>query len=105
MDLFRAVTDIVLANPDIKTASLVESFRDSEYQHHIARLAVWTHPLLNQDVAAEFLGVLNQMRRAAIKGKVEHLLQKQKIYGLTPSEITELGNLTRLQVTKAEAVH
>ena len=105
MDLFRAVADLVLGNPAITTALLVEHFRDSEHQHTIGRLASWAHPVLSQDVAAEFVGVLNQMRRAAIKGKVEHLLQKQKIYGLTPAEIAELGSLTRLQATTAEVLH
>lgn len=104
MDLFLRIIDAVQASPNLNTAALLESFRDSEHQHNIGRLAVWNHPVFSQDVSVEFSGVLNQMRRAAIKAKVEHLLQKQKICGLSTSEITELGNLTRLQAAKAEAV-
>lgn len=104
VDVFQKIVDVVQITSGLNTAAIIEHFRDSEYQHIIARLATWNHPVLSQDVSAEFSGVLNQMRRAAIKAKVEHLLQKQKIYGLSTAEITELGNLTRLQTTKAEVV-
>jgi DNA primase len=94
MPVFNAIIDAVQAQPGLNTAALVEQFRDSEHQHHVARLAVWAHPTLGHDnVASEFRGVLIQMRRAAIKAKLENLLQKQKIYGLTATEKTELVRL------------
>jgi DNA primase len=105
MDLFRMLVDAVAASPHINTAGLVEYFRGSEHEQHVARLAVWDHPVFLQDIETEFSGVLNQMRRAAIRAKVEHLLQKQKIYGLTTVEITELAQLTRIQADKAELMH
>lgn len=101
--LFRALLETVRDRPHINTAALVEHFRGSEYQHHLARLATWEHPALTHDVAAEFQGVLAQMRRAVIKGKVEHLLQKQKIHGLSTVEIRELADLTRLQAERPGA--
>ena len=104
MELLRAVVDTLKANPHYNTAALVEHFRDSEHIHHMARLAIWEHPALAYDVVAEFNGVLAQMRRAAIKSKVEHLLQKQKIYGLSIMEIKELSDLTRLQAERPDAV-
>jgi DNA primase len=105
MSLFRQLVEASNANPRCNTAALVEHFRDTEHETHVARLAAWNHPALDQDIDAEFTGVLNQMRRAAIKAKVEHLLQKQKIYGLTSLEIGELAHLTRIQVEKTEAAH
>ncbi|HEX9811238.1 MAG TPA: DNA primase [Burkholderiales bacterium] len=105
MSLFRQLVETSNANPRCNTAALVEHFRDTEHETHVARLAAWNHPALDQDIDAEFTGVLNQMRRAAIKAKVEHLLQKQKIYGLTSLEIGELAHLTRIQVEKTEAAH
>lgn len=105
MDLFRKLVEAIRANPSCNTAALVESFRDTEHEQHLARLAVWSHPVLSQDVTTEFAGVLNQMRRATIKAKVEHLLHKQRIYGLNTLEITELTRLTRIQTEKAELAH
>ena len=97
--------EVTRANPRSNTAALVENFRGTEHESHVARLAAWNHPVFGQDVGAEFMGVLNQMRRAAIKAKVEHLLQKQKIYGLSSLEMGELAHLTRIQAQKAETAH
>jgi DNA primase len=105
VDLFRKLVEVVKSNPQANTAALVEQFRDTEHEPHVARLATWSHAVLGQDVGAEFVGVLNQMRRAAIKTKVEHLLQKQRIYGLSNTEIGELARLTRIQADKAPMVH
>ncbi|MBI3897605.1 MAG: DNA primase [Gammaproteobacteria bacterium] len=93
MPVFRALVGVVCDRPSINTAALVEHFRDSEHQQSVARLAMWTHPALSQDVAAEFRGVLAQLRKAATKAKVDHLLQKQPIYGLTSAEEVELARL------------
>ncbi len=103
MPLFKTLVETLHSNPHLNIAALVEHFRGSEHQHHVARLATWAHPALMQDVAAEFQGVLQQMRRAAIRGKVEHLLQKQRIHGLTTVELRELAELTRLQAERPEA--
>jgi DNA primase len=103
--LFRQLIEAVRVIPRCNTAALVEHFRDTEHESHVARLAAWNHAVLGQDVTAEFIGVLNQMRRAAIKMKVEHLLQKQKIYGLSSLEMGELAHLTRIQAQKAETAH
>ena len=93
MPVFNAVIDAVQAQPGLNTAALVEQFRDSEHQQNVARLAAWEHPALDQDVVAEFRGVLSQLRRAAIRAKSDNLLQKQKIYGLTAAEKSELARL------------
>jgi DNA primase len=94
--LLRALVELLHRQPELNTAAVVEHFRESEHGLHVARLAVWQHPALAADVTAEFRGVLIQMKRAAIKKKVENLLQKQRIFGLTREEIEELARLTRL---------
>jgi DNA primase len=93
MPLLRAVVDLLKARSGLSTAAIIEHFRDSEHQQSISRLATWTHPVLIQDPAVEFRGVLQQLRRAAIHEKSENLLQKQKIYGLTAVEKAELTRL------------
>jgi DNA primase len=103
--LLRVLVDLLRDKPNLNTAAIAEHFRGSEHEHHIARLATWTHPTLTHDVAAEFQGVLKQMKRATIKTKVESLLQKQKIYGLTDLEMTELTQLTRIQADKPELAY
>jgi DNA primase len=93
MDLFQSVVQLLKDHPRLNTAALIEHFRESEHQTALVRLATWTHPSLAQDVHAEFRGVLNQMRLAAIKAGTERLLQKQQLYGLDAGEKTELARL------------
>lgn len=100
MPLFRMLVSLIKSSPMINTAGIVEHFRDSEHEHSIARLAAWRHSALDHDVAAEFQGLLLQIRRVAVKEKVDTLLQKEKISGLTSAEKAELANLTRLPVEK-----
>ncbi len=91
--LFNQLVDLLRIQPQLNTAALLEKFRDSEHQHSLAKLAAWRHPILDQDVRVEFLGVLSQMRRAANKAGTERLLLKQRVYGLEPNEKTELAQL------------
>jgi DNA primase len=101
MPLFRMLVNLIKSSPRINTAALIEHFRDSEHQHSISRLAAWKHSALEHDVVVEFQGVLAQIRRVAVKEKVDTLLQKEKISGLTTAEKAELASLTRVAVEKA----
>jgi DNA primase len=102
--LFRALVNLLKAKPELNTAAVVEHFRDSEHQHSVAKIATWSHSVLEQDVAAEFRGAMDQLSRTVLKEKVELLLQKEKVSGLTPIERGELADLTRLPVGVTRAV-
>lgn len=88
------------SRPGLNTAAIIEHFRDTSDGAHLAKLAVWDHPALQHDVEAEFTGVIEQLRRAAVKAAADQLLQKQRIEGLT---IPEKAELTRL-LTQREAL-
>ncbi len=78
----------------MNTGSIVEHFSDSEYKHHLAKLAFWDHPALKQDVALEFKGVMDSLKLESVKSSTERLLQKQRLGGsLTSSEKDELARL------------
>jgi DNA primase len=98
MNLFETLVGLLSATPALNTAAIVEHFRGTEYEHSIAKIATWTHSVLEQDIEAEFRGVLAQLRRTALKEKIEALLQKEKVSGLTSVEKRELADLTRLPV-------
>ncbi len=101
MPLFRMLLGLIKSSPKINTASIIEHFRDSEHKHSISRLAAWRHSALEHDIVAEFQGVLTQIHRTAVREKIDTLLQKEKISGLTSAEKAELAKLTRLPVEKA----
>jgi DNA primase len=93
MVLFMDLLSLLMDRPDLKTGSIIEHYRDSEHQQALAKLAAWEHPTLSGDVAAEFRGVLEQLRREARSAETEHLMNKERLSGLTPAEKTELKRL------------
>jgi DNA primase len=77
--------------PGLNTAAVIEHFRDTEYQTHLAKLAVWQHLTLQHDVDAEFSGLMSQMRREAVRNRIAQLTGRSE--ALSPSEKDELARL------------
>ncbi len=100
--LFQAVLELLKAHPGMNTAAIIEHFRDTEHQPHVAKLAAWRHPALQQDVAAEFRGVLDRLRRTAAKARADRLLDKQRAQGLDSAEKAELARLLSEKRKKSE---
>jgi DNA primase len=93
MNLFLAVLQVLKSTPRLNTASVVESFRDSEHQHNIAKLAVWQHPVLEQNVELEFTGLMDRLREISAKQRIERLLQRQRSGEANQAEKAELARL------------
>ncbi|MGE5240402.1 MAG: DNA primase [Bacteroidota bacterium] len=93
MNLFLAVLQVLKSTPRLNTASIVESFRDSEHQHNIAKLAVWQHPVLEQNVELEFTGLMDRLREISAKQRIERLLQRQRSGEASQAEKAELARL------------
>ncbi|GMR03909.1 MAG: DNA primase [Gammaproteobacteria bacterium] len=91
--LLQAVLGLLKTRPGMNTAAIIEHFRDTEHQPHVAKLAAWQHPALQQDVAAEFQGVLDWLRKTAAKARTDRLLDKQRAQGLDSTEKAELARL------------
>ncbi len=94
LGLLREVVAVLIANPGLNTAALLEHFRGHEQEHALLRLATWQHPALEgEGVEAEFRGVVGQVRRAVTKERTQQLIQKEKVSGLTAEEKGELSRL------------
>jgi DNA primase len=93
--LFVSLLEWLQENPGLNTAAVVEHYRDSPDGAPIARLAVWEHPALEQDVEAEFTGLAAQFARQATHAQTEYLLRKEKLEGLSDPEKAELARLLR----------
>ena len=93
MPLFLELYGMLKNSPTMNTAAIIESFSDSEYQHHLARLAVWDYPALAENVEMEFGVVINRLDDALSKQRTERLLQKQHAQGLNQTEKDELARL------------
>jgi DNA primase len=93
MPLFLELYGMLKNSPTMNTAAIIESFSDSEHQHHLSRLAVWDYPALAENVEMEFSGVINRLCDASSKQRAERLLQKQHAQGLNQTEKDELARL------------
>jgi DNA primase len=105
-ELFREVLATLQESPVLKTAALLEHFRDHPQATALGKLAVWSHPALEgAGVEAEFAGVLGQLDRAFVKDRTERLLQKEKLGGLAPDEKLELTRLLSRKAPLSPANH
>jgi DNA primase len=93
MPLFLELYRMLKNSPKMNTAAIIESFSDSEHQHHLSRLAVWDYPALADNVEMEFGAVLNRLCEASAKQMTQRLLQKQHAQGLSQAEKDELARL------------
>lgn len=94
MDLLRELLNVLAREPHLRTGALVEHFRGSPHEGAIGRLAVWRHPVLDQDRAAELAGVMRGLRRAANERATERLLMKERTQGrLDAADKVELRRL------------
>jgi len=93
MPLFLELHVMLKNSPTMNTAAIIESFSDSEHQHHLSRLAVWDYPALAENVEMEFSVVINRLGDALSKQRTERLLQKQHAQGLNQTEKDELARL------------
>src|SRR3989344_5875580 len=93
MPLFLELYSMLKNSPTMNTAAIIESFSDSEHQHHLSRLAVWDYPALAENVEMEFSVVINRLCDASSKQRTDRLLQKQHAQGLNQTEKDELARL------------
>src|SRR3989344_822150 len=88
---------VVKATAEMNTASIIENFSDSEHKQNLAKLAFWQHPALDQDLEAEFSGVMSRLDEASARQKTERLLQKKNTGELNQAEKDELARLLSLK--------
>ena len=93
-DLLIALIETVQAEPNISPAGLVERFRHDEQGRYLGRLAASELPMDEEfDAAAELADCLEQLARAGRKERVEFLIEKQRVNGLSEDEKNELRQL------------
>jgi len=93
-DLLLALIETVQAEPTISTAGLLERFRHDEQGRHLGKLAASELPVDEDfDAAAELAECLEQLALAGRKERIDFLIEKQKLGGLSDDEKAELRQL------------
>lgn len=91
VDLLAALIETVQAEPTITTAGLLERWRQDEKGRHLGKLAAANVPEDDEfDPAAELAECLQQLAIAGRKERIEFLIEKQRVTGLSDDEKSEL---------------
>jgi len=92
VDLLAALIETVQTEPNITTAGLLERWRHDEKGRHLGKLAAATVPSDEEfDPAAELQECLQQLAIAGRKARVEFLIEKQRVTGLSDDEKSQLA--------------
>jgi DNA primase len=93
-DLLQSLIETVQAEPKITTAGLIERYRHDEQGRYLGRLAASELPVDEDfDAAAELADCLAQLERAGRRERIDFLIEKQKVSGLSDDEKSELRQL------------
>ncbi len=94
-DLLQALIETVHDEPNITTAGLLERWRHDEQGRHLGKLAATEVPSDEDfDPALELEECLAQLVQAGRRERIEFLIEKQGVTGLTDDEKNELRALT-----------
>ena len=95
-DLLTTLIEMIEERPHINGASLLERWRNTDFEASLIRLMKWQPDTDNKKVLVqEFQDCLRQVRKKANEKKLETLIHKAQIGELTMREKQELLILTR----------
>jgi DNA primase len=90
IDLLIQLLRLCQQNPEIKTAQLLEYFRDTEQGKQLAKLMCWQHHVAANTAADVFLDSIEKLLNDFVEKRAEFLLQKARVKQITSQEIQEL---------------
>lgn len=83
--------EIFEEHPNLTAANLIERFRGSEYEAPLINLTKWRPKTDDKTVLQrEFQDCLRQIRKKARENRLESLLHKERVTGLSPQEKNDL---------------
>ena len=90
VELLSQLLQLCQAKQDIKTAQLLEYFRDTEQGKQLAKLMCWEHHVASNAAADVFLDSIEKLLNNFVEKRTEFLLQKARIKQITHQERQEL---------------
>lgn len=90
--LLKKLMQQVTANPDINTAKLIESWRDTTFFDALNQLASWEHLVPESALKKEFIDIVLFLAKRNQEDVIQHLVKKAHEEGLTDMERLELQN-------------
>jgi DNA primase len=90
VDLLTQLLELCQKNPNIKTAQLLEYFRDTEQGKQLAKLMCWQHHIEAEAAEDVFLDSIEKLLNNFVEQRAEFLLQKARTGQMSQQEKQEL---------------
>ncbi len=90
VDLLTQLLGLCQQNPNIKTAQLLEYFRDKEQGKQLAKLMCWQHHIEAEAAEDVFLDSIEKLLNNFVEQRAEFLLQKARTGHMSQQEKQEL---------------
>jgi len=90
VDLLTQLLGLCQQNPEIKTAQLLEYFRDTEQGKQLAKLMCWQHHIEAAAAQDVFLDSIEKLLNNFVEQRTEYLLQKARTGQMSQQEKQEL---------------
>jgi DNA primase len=97
VEIIDKIVEIYQANPQIKSAALLEHFRESEYSQFLGYLMNIYDHLDDVQKDLEFTDLINYLINLTSQSKINRLREKQLQHGLSNEEKLELVRLLHLR--------
>jgi len=93
IELLNQIVMICQQNPEIKTAQLLEYFRETQHGKHLAKLMCWQHHIESDAAEDVFLDSIERLLNSFVEQRTEFLLQKARTGEMNQAEKQELQAL------------
>lgn len=91
--LLNNIISICAQNPEMKSAQILELFRDTPEGQQLAKLMCWQHHVVEESAEGVFLDSIEKILDQFVEQRTESLLQKARTGQMTPQEKQELTML------------
>lgn len=82
-------------NPGLTTGQLLELYRGTNFSQTLETLAIWNHMIVDEEAEAVFQDSLASIYDSALEERLEFLIARERIQGLTADERRELWTLSQ----------
>lgn len=93
--IFLEILKTCLENPSFNTGQLLEFYRNSKIIHILKTLSTLDHMIVEEKIQNVFLDLLKSVYKKDLEKRQEHLISKERIYGLTINEKEEIWSINK----------
>lgn len=95
--ILKTLLQHISATPNVNTAMLVESWRNSPHFESMNKLASWNHQVPEQEMIKEFTDTLLFLEKQHYSKKIQQLIEKSRQEGLDKQEQQTLQEMLKMR--------